>query len=118
MLLLVSCLVALFFGLGAWLLLRRNLVEVIFGLLLLSHGANLALLIAGGWQAAARAPVLRKSAEGTFIYADPLPQALILTAMVIGFGLLAFLAVLVARAARETGSVEAGELPDEEEVLR
>ncbi|MCS7172012.1 MAG: NADH-quinone oxidoreductase subunit K [Armatimonadetes bacterium] len=77
------------FGAGTWLLLGRSIVRQIIGLALIGHGANLMILLAGGVQGAS-APILGNPPP----LADPLPQALILTAIVIGFGVLAFLLAL------------------------
>ena len=85
--------VAVLYGTGAYLLMQRNLSRIVIGLGVLGHGANLLLLMAGG--RAGRAPILGGAAAGDF--ADPLPQALALTAIVITFGVSAYLLVLVYR---------------------
>lgn len=82
---------------GVYLLLQRNVVKIILGLALLGHGANLLIFTAGGLTRA-RAPIIAEGAlSAPADTADPLPQALILTAIVIGFGVLAFLLALVER---------------------
>lgn len=86
---LLPLLVGLLFASGAWLLLRGVLVRQVIGLILMSHGANLLLLISGGLQQSGP-PIL---GEGRPV-ANPLPQALILTAIVISFGIMAFLLAL------------------------
>ena len=86
-----------FVGSGVWLLLRPRTFQVIIGLSLLSYAVNLFILSMGRLRDAAP-PVLadRASAE-VAQYADPLPQALVLTAIVIGFATTAlFLVVLLA----------------------
>ena len=83
--------VAVLYGTGAYLLLQRNLSRIVIGLGVLGHGANLLLLSAGR---AGRAPII---GEGSGQYADPLPQALALTAIVITFGVSAYLLALVYR---------------------
>ena len=83
--------VAVLYGAGAYLLLQRNLSRIVIGLGLLGHGANLLLLMAGG--RAGAAPLA--GSEGPF--ADPLPQALALTAIVSTFGVSAFLLALAYR---------------------
>jgi multicomponent Na+:H+ antiporter subunit C len=85
--------VAVLYGTGAYLLLQRNLSRIVIGLGVLGHGANLLLLMAGG--RAGRAPILDDSGSGA--YSDPLPQALALTAIVITFGVSAYLLTLVYR---------------------
>jgi multicomponent Na+:H+ antiporter subunit C len=88
---------AVLYAAGIYLMLRRRLVQLIIGLGLLSNGTNLLIFTAGGLTRA-RPPVLP---EGAAVleqpYADPVPQALVLTAIVIGFGLLAFSLVLAHR---------------------
>lgn len=87
--------VAVMFGVGTYLLLQRTLTHVIMGLALLAHGANVLLLMVGG--AAGRPPVTQ-GGEAASTFADPMPQALALTAIVIAFGLTAFLLALAWRA--------------------
>jgi len=84
--------IAVLYGTGAYLLLQRNLSRIVIGLALLGHGANLLLLIAGG--GAGDAPIV---GENPGPYADPLPQALALTAIVITFGVSAYLLALAYR---------------------
>lgn len=80
-----------------YLILSRSLLRIIIGTGLLSHGAHLLILTMGGLGGESP-PVL---AEGVTDYADPLPQALILTAIVISFGVTAFFLVLAYRAYQE-----------------
>ena len=81
---------------GVWLILRPRTFQVIIGLTLISYAVNLFIFSTGGLRVGAD-PVL-KGASGTLAeYADPLPQALVLTAIVIGFATTAlFLVVLLA----------------------
>ena len=82
---------------GIFLMLRRRLAQLIIGLGLLSNGTNLLIFTAGGLTRG-RPPVIPQDAERLAApYADPVPQALVLTAIVIGFGLLAFSLVLAHR---------------------
>ena len=83
------------FSTGTWLLLQRRLTQIIIGLGLLGHGANLVLLLAGGGPGAA--PLVGEAAPEPALTADPLPQALALTAIVITFGITAFLLSLAYR---------------------
>lgn len=93
MTLVLALTVAVLYGTGAYLLMQRNLSRIVIGLGVLGHGANLLLLMAGG--RAGRPPIVGDGAGGNF--ADPLPQALALTAIVITFGVSAYLLVLVYR---------------------
>ncbi len=94
---LYAILIGALFGGGMYMLLRRSLLKIIIGLLLLGHAANLLIFTAGGLTRAASPLIGPDGTELTGIYADPLPQALILTAIVIGFGVIAFALVLVHR---------------------
>lgn len=83
---------------GVWLLLQRRLLRVALGVALLSHGVNLILLSAGRF--GTRPPLVR-AGVGASELADPIPQAFVLTAIVISMSLtLYLLAGLAARAAR------------------
>lgn len=92
------------YGATILLLLRGSLWQLLLGLALLSHGAHL-LIFAGGGLVAGAPPLV---AEGALApppgSADPLPQALVLTAIVIAFAVLAFALVLGLRAARAAGT--------------
>lgn len=93
MTLVLALTVAVLYGTGAYLLMQRNLSRIVIGLGVLGHGANLLLLMAGG--RAGRPPIVGDGAGLRF--ADPLPQALALTAIVITFGVTAYLLVMVYR---------------------
>jgi multicomponent Na+:H+ antiporter subunit C len=93
-----------------YLMLSGHLVRYLFGLVLLSNAANLVIFTAGRLSYAAP-PLIREGAyapDGPV--ANALPQALVLTAIVIGFGLLAFALVLVHRAYQSLGTVEGDEM--------
>ncbi|BAU49020.1 cation:proton antiporter [Sulfurifustis variabilis] len=79
---------------GVYLLLRARTFSVALGLTLLSHAVNLLIFTMGRLQTAAP-PIVT---PGVTAYADPLPQALVLTAIVISFGMTAFVLVLALRA--------------------
>ncbi|MGH9183322.1 MAG: Na(+)/H(+) antiporter subunit C [Acidimicrobiales bacterium] len=85
--------VGVLYAVGTYLVLQRALTQIVLGIAMLGHGANLLLLLAGG--RAGRAPIVDGTDHGAF--ADPLPQALALTAIVITFGLTAFLLALAYR---------------------
>ena len=92
--LLVAISIGMLAAAGFYRLLGGTRVDAVVGLILLSQGANLVILASGGLKH--NAPALldgRPVAE----LADPLPQALVLTAIVIGFGILAFLITLLIR---------------------
>jgi multicomponent Na+:H+ antiporter subunit C len=90
--LLYAGVVGLMFAVAVYLLMRRSLVDHVFGLIVLSHAANL-LVFGAGRLREGQAPLL----DAEEVISDPLPQALVLTAIVIGFGVVAFATILVAR---------------------
>src|SRR4029079_16387904 len=87
---LLAVVVGCLYAAGIYMMLRRSLFKLVLGLVLLSHGANLLIFTVGGL-ARGRPPVVPPGATAPAApYADPLPQSLILTAIVIGFAVLAF----------------------------
>lgn len=95
MTLILPLLAGALFATGTWLLMQRRLTRIIIGLGLLGHGANLLLLVASGEPGAA--PLVGDEPLDPAATADPLPQALALTAIVITFGITAFLLALAYR---------------------
>lgn len=95
---------------AVYLMLGRNLVKFLFGLMLLSNAANLSIFAAGRltWAAPPLVPLDAEAPVGEV--ANALPQALILTAIVISFGLIAFTMVLAYRAYQEIGTVDTDEM--------
>ena len=85
---------AVMYAAGVYVVLERSLTRVIIGFLLIGNATNLLLLIVSG--PSGRAPLMRDGADPS-TFADPLPQALILTAIVINFGISAFLLALLYR---------------------
>lgn len=105
--LMIACAIGTLTACGVYLLLRARVFPVVLGLSLLSYGVNL-FLFAMGRMASDSPPLIDAHASA---YADPLPQALVLTAIVIGFAMIAFLAALALRAYVDLGSdhVDGGE---------
>lgn len=100
---------------GLYMMMRRSMIKLVIGLALLGHAANLLIFTAGDL-VRGRAPLIPEGAhELQPPYADPLPQALILTAIVISFGLLAFTIGLVYRTYQETGTDDLDDLKTTEE---
>jgi multisubunit Na+/H+ antiporter MnhC subunit len=90
------------FGTGLYLCLRRRTFQLILGLALIGHGTNLFILNMG--RITKGAPPIIRDTLSSVVYTDSLVQALILTAIVIGFGTTAFLLVLSYRAYEESGT--------------
>jgi multicomponent K+:H+ antiporter subunit C len=86
---------------GLFLMLRGRTFELALGLLLLSHAANLFVLAMGGVLLGS-VPILGQPEGGA--YPDPVPQALVLTAIVINFGVTTFVIVLAVRASLRLGT--------------
>ncbi|MBA4804579.1 MAG: Na+/H+ antiporter subunit C [Brevundimonas sp.] len=97
---LVASSIAILTAAGVYLVLRGRTFPVVLGLAFLSYAINL-FLFAMGRLVVNRPPIYDKAAEA---YTDPLPQALVLTAIVIAFGMTAFVVVLALRTFLETGS--------------
>lgn len=104
--LLMSLVIGVLFAVGTYLILTRSILRIILGTGLLSHGAHLLILTMGGLKQGAP-PLLTEHAAS---FTDPLPQALILTAIVISFGVTGFFFVLAYRAYKELGSDDMNEL--------
>jgi multicomponent Na+:H+ antiporter subunit C len=93
----IAALVGLLFTAAVWLLLSRSLLRMLLGLVLLGNAANLLILIAGRLTRSVP-PIVPEGATAMMSgAANPLPQALILTAIVIGFAMFAYLLVLAYR---------------------
>ena len=97
---LVASAVGVMFGSGVYLMLRARTFPVVVGLALFTYAINLMIFLSGRLMVG-EAPVIRPDAT---VYPDPLPQALVLTAIVIAFGMTAFVIVLALRAHRELGT--------------
>ena len=92
------------YAVGLYLMMRRSIVKLLIGLSLLTTAANLLIFTAAGLTRG-RPPVIPSGQAALQPpYADPLPQAMILTAIVIGFGVLAFAVVLVHRVVQVVGT--------------
>ncbi len=102
--------IGILIGCGVWLLLRPRTFQVLIGLTLISYGVNLFIFAIGGLRVGAD-PVLRGQSTDIAHYTDPLPQALVLTAIVIGFATTAlFLVVLLAsRGLADNDHVDGGD---------
>ncbi|QKT04506.1 Na+/H+ antiporter subunit C [Ectothiorhodospiraceae bacterium 2226] len=95
---LLALVVGALYAAAIYMLLRRSIVKIVIGLILLSNAANLLIFTAAGLTRAAPPLVPEGALRPVGAVADPLPQALVLTAIVIAFGVLAFAVVLIHRA--------------------
>jgi multicomponent Na+:H+ antiporter subunit C len=93
--------IGVLFATGTYLVLRRSLLKVVIGFSLISHGTNLLLLTTGKLKRG-EVPILTEGYQGP--YTDPLPQALILTAIVISFAVTGFMLALIYRTYQARGT--------------
>ncbi len=108
---LVAAIIGLLTAAGVWLTLRARSFDVIVGLSFLSYAVNV-FLFASGRLAPGLPPIIDPAAAG---YTDPLPQALVLTAIVISFGMTAVLVMMALGVFLRTGSDSTGPAaPDDE----
>ena len=98
---------------GIYLVLRERTFSVILGITLLSYAVNV-LIFVGGRLMIGAAPLML---PGRTVHADPLPQALVLTAIVIGFGMTAYVVALALRAKEESGTDHVDTVEPEEGPL-
>jgi multicomponent K+:H+ antiporter subunit C len=96
--------IGVFAGCGVWLMLRPRTFQVVLGLSLLSYAVNLFIFVMG-WVRGGRPPFVERGvAVDAASFADPLPQALVLTAIVIAFATTALLLVVLLAARGLTGT--------------
>ena len=129
MILITSICVAVVFAVSVYLLLGRELKGIAMGAFLMTHAANLCIIamsgspiayapgvVAGQGAELKGAPVVETHEpveQPLAVMVDPLPQALILTAIVIGFGMMGFLLALIVVTGRRTGTLEVRELAEQ-----
>ncbi len=89
-----AIMIGILFACGTYLVQQNSLVKVLFGFSLLGHGANLTIIAMAGSPLGKASPIVGPAGA---VVVDPLPQALILTAIVIGFAVTAYLTVLLYR---------------------
>lgn len=100
---------------GIYLMLERHILRIIFGLIVLSNAINLAIFVGGRLSPGIPPLILKGEVIPPENFANPLPQALILTAIVIGFGLLIFVLALAARLHKDTNIINVDEIRQSEE---
>jgi multicomponent Na+:H+ antiporter subunit C len=106
----IAVLVGVLVAAAVYLMLARNLLRFLFGLILISNAANLTIFASGRLTVGAP-PLIPLGADAPVgVVANALPQALVLTAIVIGFGLFAFALVLAFRAYHTLGTLDTDEM--------
>jgi multicomponent Na+:H+ antiporter subunit C len=110
----LSVLVGIMFSASIYLMLRKSLIRVVIGVLILSNAVNLSLFTMGRLTRGAPPLIDNDAYVAAPGVANALPQALILTAIVIGFGLFAFSLLLVYRYYITTGNLRSDEMMDAE----
>lgn len=108
--LILAITIGVLFAVAAYLLLRRSIMKMILGIVVLSQAVNLLILTAAGLTPGAAAFVAPGETAPPAGAADPLPQALILTAIVISFGVLAFTLAMAQRADKSVGTDDLDEM--------
>ncbi|MGO3236858.1 MAG: Na+/H+ antiporter subunit C [Psychroflexus halocasei] len=95
---LLAIMIGFLYAAGIYMIMRRSIVKLILGIVLLGNGVNLLIFLLG--RITKGEPPIIPGTESVIegLYADPIPQALILTAIVISFGLQSFAIILVKRA--------------------
>ena len=106
----LAVLVGILVAASVYLMLSRQILRFLFGLVLLSNAANLTIFAAGRLTRAEPPLIDIGQAAPDGVVANALPQALVLTAIVIGFGLLAFALVLVYRCYSALGTLDSDDM--------
>lgn len=112
----LSALIGILYAAGIYLLLRRSLVKLILGIIFLSNATNLLVFISGGLSGASPDFIREGEKIVHAQYADPLPQALVLTSVVIGFGISALILVLKFKYFQETGTNDLDKVTETENI--
>jgi len=110
----LAIVVGVLFAASVYLLLKKSLIKIVIGVLILSNAVNLLIFTLGRLTRGAPPLIDADATVAAAGIANPLPQALILTAIVIGFGLFAFALVLVYRYYKETQNLESDMMMESE----
>lgn len=109
---LMAYVIGILFTASIYMMLRRSIVKLVIGLIILSNAANLLIFVVSGLTRGAPPLIPDGAIETAGAIADPLPQALILTAIVIAFSVLAFAVVLIRRAYEVVGTDDLDKMKD------
>jgi multicomponent Na+:H+ antiporter subunit C len=116
MILILAILTGSVFAMGIYMILRRSLVKLITGMILLFQAVPLAIFVSGK-KVVAGSPIIAEGAKKmTEPVSDPLPQAMILTAIVISFGLLAFSIILINRVYKSLHTEDLNDIRNSEKI--
>lgn len=107
----MSIVIGILFMAGTYMILSRSLLRIILGTSLLTHGLHLLIMTMAGLKTG-QAPVISDDAAS---YTDPLPQALILTSIVISFGVTSFFLVLAYRSYKQLNTDDMEQLRGQED---
>ena len=110
--------VAVLVTVSVYLMLSHELKSVAMGVFALGHGANLSIIAMSGSPVLADGRLRHPPILGAVGLVDPLPQALILTAIVINFAVMGFLLTLLILTAKRTGTINVDELATEDRPTR
>jgi multicomponent Na+:H+ antiporter subunit C len=111
---LLAIVIGVLFSTAVYLMMQHNLVRIVIGVIILSNAVNLLIFTLGRLTRASAPLIPSNETIPVEAIANPLPQALVLTAIVIGFGLFAFALVLTYRTYKETGTLNVDELREAE----
>jgi multicomponent Na+:H+ antiporter subunit C len=100
----ILCSIILLLGVYA-VVAKKNLIKIVIGLLIIEYAVNLMLVLVG-YKAGGEAPILTEAGQQTANFVDPLPQALIVTSIVIGLGLTAMVVALCIRLYEKYGTFD------------
>ncbi len=113
----LAILIGVLYAAGIYMMVRRSLVKLLIGLILLGNGANMLIFLLGRITKGSPPVIPEDARVFAEVYADPIPQALILTAIVISFGLQAFAIILLKQVYIVNASDDLDDLnPIEEEI--
>lgn len=107
---LLACATGVLFAAAIYMMLRRSIVKLVIGLMILTNATNLLIFTVAGLRRGAPPLIPAGASLPAGPVADPLPQALILTAIVISFAVLAFAVVLIHRAYAVVGTDDLSEM--------
>ncbi len=111
----LSALVGILYTAGVYLLLRRSIVKLILGIIFMSNATNLLVFISGGLNGGGPA-FIKENHSDEYLYTDPLPQALVLTAVVISFAISALILVLKYKYHEKTGTNDLDKVTETENL--